>query len=113
MPTAIEQYVEAAAAHGSHTKDGNAGACNRAYDRVILAVKALSKLPDRGEAGLLDLVDHPDESVQAWAATHLLPLREELACKTLERVAANNGLVAFSAGITLKEWRAGRLKVPE
>jgi hypothetical protein len=79
---------------------------------MMEALTALREMPDRGEAALTQLLSHPDESVRTWASTHLLPLNEALACRVLEGVAACTGLVAFSAAMVLKEWRAGRLKVP-
>ena len=112
IKSATESYLNAAVDHGGATQSGDAKACNLAYDRIIAALTILRKLPDRGEAALSELVNHPDESVRTWAATHLLPLDEISACKALEDVAKGAGLVAFDAMMVLKEWRTGRLKLP-
>ncbi|MBI4922025.1 MAG: hypothetical protein HY834_09770 [Devosia nanyangense] len=47
-----------------------------------------------------------------WAALHLLPLREQEAISALEEVSKGGiRLIAFEADVTLREWRAGRLKI--
>lgn len=109
--SAADKFARAASEHGVHTNAGNARAGNRAHDRIVKALRELQDQPDRGESALLALTVHPDESVRVWAATQLLPLREDASLPVLESVAAGHGLVPFSADMVLKEWRAGRLKV--
>jgi hypothetical protein len=90
---------------------GNSAASNRAHDRLHRALRELRTQPDRGETTLLGLVNHANESVCGWAATHLLPLTPDVAIAVLERLASGSGDVAFDARMVLKEWRAGRLKL--
>lgn len=108
--TAIERYLKAAIDHGRATMSGDPDACNVAHDRIMGALAVLRKLPDRGEAPLVKLASHTDESVRTWAATHLLPLNEPLACNVLEDVATGASIVAFGARVVLREWRSGHLR---
>jgi len=112
MITTVEKFVKAAIDHGRYTEVGNPRACNKAYDRVIQALRELRASADHGESVLSEFLTHPNSSVRTWAATHLLTLQEALACAALEELASSVGPSAFDAKMTLKEWRAGRLVVP-
>lgn len=110
--TPEDSFVESAKEHGQGIIEGDPNITNRAYDRVVSAIKDLRKCPDRGELFLTGLLGREDLSVVRAAATYLLPLREKEAVRALERVAKDGlPLIAFGADMTLKEWRAGRLKV--
>jgi hypothetical protein len=72
----------------------------------------LRKCPDGGASVLIELLDHPNGWVRSSAATHLLPLRPDLATTALEALAAGpQSQLEFNANMVLREWRAGRLKV--
>lgn len=69
-------------------------------------------MPDKGENFLIGLLEGDDPSVVTWSALHLLPFRESEAVLALQKATeAAHPLIAFGAEMTLKEWRAGRLKV--
>lgn len=109
---AQDRFVEGAHQHGLYTVEGDAPATNRAYKKIILALNELREMPDRGEGFLSNLLQNEDLSVVSWAASYLLGSRPEEAVQALERVARDAlPLIAFGAEMTLKEWRAGRLKV--
>ena len=110
MASTAERYEQAAIDHAKYMHSGDSAASNRAHDRLHRALRELRTQPDRGETTLLGLVNHTDESVCVWSATHLLPLRQDVAVPVLERVASGSGHVAFDARMVLKEWQAGRLK---
>jgi len=111
MTSPSDEYAAAAAEHGECTIRGDPTAGKSAYARMMRALRELRAEPDRGESALSKLLDHPDESVQVWAATHLLPLSEKPACLVLERVASGpTNLIQFGAKMVLKEWAAGRLR---
>lgn len=113
MKEPIARYVDAAEKHGKSTDRGDPRSANRAHAELRKALHELRAMPDRGEGALLDLTKHPSDSVRVWASTHLLPLAEAQALTTLERLANTaTGEVRFDAEVVLKEWRAGRLKVP-
>jgi len=111
--TADEQlYVNAASRHGAETLEGDAAAVNKAYSELVRALSALRESPDKGVEFLSGLLSSEDLSVVTWAALHLLPFKGADAEVALERVSRSGlRLISFGAEVTLREWRAGRLKV--
>lgn len=79
--------------------------------RCILAIR--KELQSRGiqsERALLPLLDHPHAGVRLWAARGVLEFDREPAEATLTAIAeSDKTLRGFTAQITLREWRAGRL----
>jgi Domain of unknown function (DUF2019) len=108
-----DRYIAAAAEHGRCTESGDFKKGNAAYDRIIAVLKELRRHADRGESVLIELLNHPNGWVRLGAATHLLPLRAEVASSLLENLASGpRSEVEFEARTILREWRAGRLNVP-
>jgi hypothetical protein len=105
-------FIESAKEHGQGIIEGKLQITNRAFDKVVSAIKDLRKSPDKGEGFLIGLLDEDNLSIVRAAAIYLLPLREVEAVQALERVAKDGlPLIAFGAEMTLKEWQAGRLSV--
>ena len=112
MKNDIEQYVANAAEHGRWTETGNSKKGNAAFDRMEAALTRLRQRRDKGESILTELLGHPDGWVKLEAATHLLPLRPDRACTTLEELSSGpQSYLEFNAKMVLREWRSGRLKV--
>ena len=108
-----DRYIAAAAEHGRCTDSGDYKRGNAAYDRMIAALGELRGCADRGESVLIELLEHPNGWVRLGSATHLLPLRAELASTTLENLASGpRSQLEFGAKMVLREWRAGTLNVP-
>src|SRR5262249_7895868 len=108
-----DQYAADAAQHGLCTESGDYKRGNVAVDRLMATAAKLRKGPDRGEAVLVRVLNHPSGWVRLWPATVLLPLRAELASTTLEDLASGTqSKLEFDAKMVLREWRAGRLKMP-
>lgn len=108
-----EQFRRAAIVHGEGTETGDYEKSNKAYDRTVALVKEMRLLSDRGRALLTSLLSDSDAAVRSSAACYLLPLDERMAIPVLEEVARSTlPLVGFSAEMVLREWRAGRLKIP-
>ena len=108
-----DRYIAAAAEHGRCTESGDYKRGNAAFDRMIAALAELRERADRGESILIELLNHPNGWVRLEAATHLLPLRAELASTILENLASGpQSQLEFIAKMVLQEWRAGRLNVP-
>jgi uncharacterized protein DUF2019 len=106
-------YIIEAAEHGRCLENGDFKRGNAAFDRKIKALSELRGRPDRGEAVLLPLLNHPNGWVKVSAATHLLPLRPELASAILEDLASGpQSQLEFNASMVLREWRAGKLNMP-
>jgi hypothetical protein len=99
--------------HGDCTERGHFRKGNAAYDAMIAALAELRRRADRGEATLLELLDHPNDWVKLAAATHLLPLRPDVASKLLEKLSSSpRGALRLNASLLLRQWRLGGLKVP-
>jgi hypothetical protein len=107
------RYIAEAAEHGRCTESGDYKKGNAAFDQMEVALAKLRRRPDRGESILTELLDHPNGWVRLAAATDLLPLRADLASTILENLASGpQSQLEFNAKMVLREWRAGRLKVP-
>ena len=109
---AEDAYAQAAAVHGAATDPGDYKKANAAYERQMCALARLRESPDQGRSSLTKLLEHDDPHVRCWAATHLLPLDEEETTRALEALASEPPFVGFNAKMVLREWKAGRLKVP-
>lgn len=105
----LRDYVTAAQAHGAGTAEGSAAVTNRAYDRIVKAFSAILGHGKAGREAILSLCDHENESVRSWAAAHSLKYDATKAEKTLTGLSEGQGLLAFSAEMTLKEWKKGTL----
>jgi hypothetical protein len=108
----VEVYAVAAMDHGAATDRGDYKKANAAYDKVMEALEKIRALPDRGRSVLTDLLLHDNPYVRCAAATHLLPLDEDAAITTLSQLTSEPPFVGFNAKMVLREWKAGRLKVP-
>lgn len=106
----VGKYVKAAQAH-AREKLKDARAANLEHDRVVQAFHQLEALGEEGWSAMRGLASHEDPEVRTWAATHLLRVDPEMACRVLEDLSTEPGFVGFEAGIVLTEWRAGRLRL--
>ena len=85
---------------------------NRRYDRLHRIKTEMRELPDRGEAALKRIAAATgDLEVKICAAAALLAVDERFACEILEAIRDKDaGLDSFAAEMTLREWRAGRMR---
>lgn len=104
-------YEDAAAIHGQATRDGNSRTANAQYKRIIVVWNELRRRGDDGRAALSRLMGSSNPHVRGWAASHVLEFEPEAAEPELTRLAQGPpSPVRLDAEMTLKEWRAGRLK---
>jgi len=108
----VETYRIAASDHGRASASGDYRAGNRAYKRLALAYRTLRERGPGSQAKLLHLLQDGDVGVQGWAAAHALEFSPAAGEAVLIELTAQPGHVAFSAKMTLQEWRAGRLRFP-
>jgi hypothetical protein len=106
----VSEFIEQAKTHGSGTLSGDFKVSNMAYDKIVEILKILHNI-DSELRMLTPLLKHTNMSVRTWAATYLLPHFTEMALKVLDDAGKEGGLIAFSAEITAREWRAGRLQL--
>lgn len=111
--SAMENYVAEIAEYGRCSERYDHKKGNPAFRRVETALRAVRATEDKGEAVLISLLDHSNPWVRFLAATHLLPLRADLALSILEQIAAaSQGVLRLQVDLVLQEWRHGRLEVP-
>ncbi len=102
--TYMDNYIENAILHGVWVEKGDYKKANQAFDNILINFNILKKENSSLE-NLVPLLNDKNDSVRYWTAFFLLRSKESLAIKTLENVASKKGLVAFSAGTTLREWK--------
>jgi hypothetical protein len=107
----LNAYVEAAAAHGRATVEGDSKSANHAHGRLAAVYRELRDEEQRER--LLPLLNHADVAVRAWAAAHALEFAPDQGERVLEEVAATEqGILGFDAQQTLSVWREGDLSFP-
>ena len=109
----LAAYVSAAATYGEALKSGDHKAANSSFGRIHELLAKLRLNSDRGKVALGEILSASDNPhVRCSAATHLLPLDESSAMDVLETVSLEEGIVGFHAKMVIREWNAGRLKIP-
>lgn len=104
----LTRYEELAKEHAHAAK---AAAANLAAKGLLAIRLELRRRGRADHAQLLALLEHQDDSVRLWAATHTLEIDALKAEQVLEGLAAGSqGAVRASAAMTLREWQAGRLR---
>ena len=106
----IDTFVDACIAKGEGEESGNTKDDRKHYKIIhssYLQLKDAGRLEE-----LLNLLNHENPYVRLWAASYTLQIAPAKAEKTLRKLSCIRGIPAgFSASITLKEWRAGRLQL--
>jgi len=108
--TALEEYVKAASEHGRGTESGDSDRANVAYERRGQLLARF--FAGEGREQLVMLLKHEEPSVRLWAAVDTYRLDPRRSVEVLEAVAREPGLVGFSAEMTLRELKSGRLVPP-
>lgn len=108
----IETYRTAALAHLAHSAQGAYKKANPQAEIIAACYRELRGRGARSQEALLILLDDGDAAVRAWAGAHALEFAPDLAEPVLIALEASGSLAAFSARMTLREWRAGRLAFP-
>jgi hypothetical protein len=104
----VAQYARAAERHGEATRVGEAA--NAEADLIAAAYRELRRR--QSESALLALLGSQSEGIRAWAGAHALEFAPDRGEPVLAELAKSSGLIAFTAQMTLREWRAGRLRFP-
>jgi uncharacterized protein DUF2019 len=96
--------VAAAAAAGSPRR------ANRLFDENRGYARELQRTED-GRAVIEEMLDDPEVAVRMKAAAHVLTWAPHRAEPVLEELAAGGTNRTFEAKMTLREYRAGRMKL--
>ena len=109
IATALSLFEEAAIKHAEATEQGDYKTANKSY---ALIIKAINFLKEHNELTvLLTFLNHTSAGVRSWAATYLLPIKENEAIKVLEDLVKRTDIHSLDAEATLSEWRKGNLKL--
>ena len=109
----VQQYAEGAAAHGRATQVGDHKAANAAHEELASAYRELRRRGIDAQRALLPLLEHEDLGGQAWAGAHALEFAPVEGERALTRIAEiPKSLVSFSARMTLRQRREGKLRFP-
>ncbi len=108
----VTEYRQNALQHGAATATGDHKSANEHHDGLMAAVRRLREKGTQGSQALLPLLDDQNQSVRCWAATHCLDFAEGRARRTLVDLAAESGIVGFTAETVLSEWDKGTLSIP-
>ena len=89
----------------------SAARANWEYDRLYQLFKeGLRLLPHKGEAALKRIAASDDTNVRSVAATALLAIDEPFAIRLLQEIVDRKAAGSFTAEMTLREWKRGRLR---
>ena len=102
----LSEYEELAVAWDSETKAGKA---NKIFDRIHSIALQLRPV-EEGRQGLEKLLGHPIRGVRLNAAADCLAWNSKAAVTALENLLTPRGTHSLSAEITLREYRAGRMR---
>lgn len=108
----VAAYRSAALSHLAHSSQGAYKKANPQAEIIAACYRELRRRGPQSQAALLILLDDGDSAVRAWAGSHALEFAPGLAEPVLVELEGGKSLAAFSARMTLREWRAGRLVFP-
>ena len=109
----VRRYADAAAIHGGATERGEHVKGNAAHEVISSVYRELRRRGPDAQRALLDLLGDPDLGVRCWAASHALEFSPLDGERVLSEVASlPKSLAGFSARMTLKQWRDGKLRFP-
>lgn len=108
----IAAYETAAVLHGDAFAKGDLRTSNRAADKVAAIYRELRQRGDGARMALLPLLLASHSWVRGWAAAHALEFAPEMGRVVLEALSTEEGMIGFSARMTLTTWRKGELKFP-
>lgn len=108
----LRAYAEAASAHGAASAKGDYRKANPQHDALAAIYRELRSRGPEAQRSLLGLLDHSDEAVRGWVASHALEFAPEEGQPVLEALATSSGIWKLTSRLTLQEWRNGRLSFP-
>ena len=108
----LEAYRDAAKRHGEAIESGDHMAAIGSADLISEVYAELRKRGADAQRTLLKLLKDPVAGVRLWSASHALEFSPEEGEPVLHQLVSTGSFLAFTAEITLREWRAGRLQFP-
>lgn len=108
MDARVNKFGEIAMRRWQYLNNDDSTMGNKYYDELLILAR---ELRDEGKLQELDvLLDNENEGVQFETASKLLTLNVTKAEQTLERLADKKGILPFTAKMTLRQWKIGKLR---
>jgi hypothetical protein len=108
----IEEYRNAAAAHGQAILEANNDAANKAYDIVAACSRELRKRGTEAQKMLLGLLNDSDPEIRFCAAVDVLDFAPELGEEELTRLVQSKSVCGLNAYAILKQRGKANLRFP-
>lgn len=111
IETLVNRYAEATAEHGRATERGDHRRANRAQEVVSSVYRELRRRGLESQRLLLRFLTDSNAGTRLWAASHSLEFSPGDGEPVLIAMSETpQSLVGFSAKMTLKQWREGKLR---
>ncbi len=111
----LQQFINNSIIHGEGQRESNSKKSNKAYELICKSYEEIKKQEESGLQSLLELLEHPNQSVRLWSAKYLLNYSPK-AKQVLEELASLDEnkfreyeTIGFNAEMTLLEWEQGNL----
>ena len=108
MDTRVSKFEEVAKERWIYLEEGDSKKGNKCYDELL---SIATELRNEGKLNELEcLIDVDDDGVKFEVASKLLTVDNVKAEQVLLKITEKTGTLPFTAKMTLKQWRAGKLK---
>lgn len=105
----IENFINAAILDGEFSKLGDSKQVNKNYKNLESIKSYLLKNEETFITDCKKLLSHENDSVKLHAAVTLLPYSSKEAISTLKQLSTIQGLLGFTAKMTLSEYKKGNI----
>ncbi len=106
----IQEYVNLIVECGKAQDEANSKKSNKIFDLKNIYVKEIKVNMNLYRNELIKLLNHENNYVKSEIAYLLLPCETEKAVAVLEVLSLERSLLGFSARMTLRLWKEGKLK---
>ena len=105
----IFDFVNASINNGIAQENGNANQANKYYRVIEKRRKWLIDHNELCNANFVELLNHENDYVRLHASCALLHVKNDDAINTLSDLAKENGILGFSAEMTISEYKKGHI----
>lgn len=105
----ILDFVDASINNGIAQEDGNANQANKYYRVIEKRKKWLVDHDELCNANFLELLNHENDYVRLHVSCALLHVKNKDAVNTLSDLAKKEGILGFSAEMTISEYEKGHI----
>ena len=109
LDDALAGYVAAALKHGEATEAGDSAKANESFRVLDQNWNRIRTSNSEWPKFFLELLTHSSPWVRLWGASHAIQIDPERATPVLQALSTEEGLLGFSAQMTLEAWQRGQL----